>query len=64
LAYIDKIETHRPHPDYAQVGIPLYDSNTLFIVNKLNELIDVFNNHYHETLDTHYNTTSPKVKGE
>lgn len=64
MANIKKIETHRPHPDYDEINMPLYDNVTLSVVNKLNELIDMFNEHYHETLDTHYNTTSPKVKGE
>lgn len=30
------------------------------IEDKLNELIEAYNHHYHESMDTHYNTGSPK----
>jgi hypothetical protein len=43
---IDKLDTHESRP--------------LAIVEKLNELIEAYNSHYHESLDTHHNTTSPK----
>ena len=36
----------------------------LKVVDKLNELIDAFNEHFHETLDTHYNTTNYKLDEE
>lgn len=46
----------------------LYMDALPLIENKINELIDTynefvfkFNHHYHETLDTHYNTSSPYV---
>lgn len=30
------------------------------MADKINELVEAYNDHYHETLDTHYNTTGPK----
>jgi hypothetical protein len=50
--------------------MPLYENATSKeIVAKVNEVIRVLNAlhgdydlHYHETLDTHYNTSYPKVR--
>lgn len=32
------------------------------IIEKLNELIHAYNNHYHVSMDTHYKTTYPKAE--
>jgi len=37
-----------------------YDEFAKAVEDKINELVIAHNKHYHETLDTHYNTTGPK----
>jgi hypothetical protein len=44
---------------------PMLVDNTV-IIDKINEIIEALNKldrHYHEALDTHYNTSYPKYDG-
>lgn len=44
---IEKLDLQRHYPEH-------------YLALKINELIDAYNFHYHETQNTHYNTTFPK----